>query len=195
MKFSKLSKEKRTQLVLVVVGTVAVLAGLGFGLVKFQFERLRRLADQKAAAEIQLKKMQDAVKRAEMVESVFTQAAQTLAAKESGMAAGDLYSWMYSNLRKFQKNYKVEMPQLSPISTPGEVSLLPKFPYKQATMSIGGTATYHDLGQFLADFENNFPLMRVANLTLELNHSPGPGDREKLSFKLDVITLVKSSQP
>jgi hypothetical protein len=195
MKLGKLSKEKRNQLILVVLGTAAVLGGLGFGLVKLQYDKLRDLDAKTAAAEIQLKKMEDAVKRVDLAEKVFAQASQSLTEKESGMPTGDLYSWMYTHLRQFQKNYKVEIPQVSPISTPVEVNLIPEFPYKQATMQIGGTACYHDLGQFLADFENAFPLVRVANLTIDLNRSPAAGDREKLAFKLDLITLVKSDKP
>lgn len=111
------------------------------------------------------------------------------------MAADDLYSWMYNSVRRFQKGYKIEIPQLSPISTPAPVNLLPDVPYQQATMQIGGSAYYHDLGQFVADFENAFPLMRVANLTIELAQTSVPADREKLAFKMDLITLVKTSQP
>ena len=113
------------------------------------------------------------------------------------MATEDLYSWMLNSVRRFQKGYKVEIPQLSPISTPVSVNLLPDVPYQQATMQIGGSAHYHDLGQFVADFENAFPLMRVANLTIELGQSQNstPADREKLAFKMDLITLVKSPQP
>jgi hypothetical protein len=194
MKLRKLSKEKRNQLILVLVGTVAVLGGLGFGLVKVQYEKLRSLEDQTAAAEVQLKKMEDAVKRAELVEKVYNLAAANLTEKESTMAAGDLYSWMYTNLRGFQKSYKVEIPQLSPISGTANVNLIPDFPYKQATMQVGGTACYHDLGQFIADFENTFPLIRVANLTIDLNRSPGAGSQEKLNFKMDLITLVNSAK-
>jgi hypothetical protein len=195
MKFSKLPKEKRNQLILVVIGTLAVLGALGFGLVKLQYDKLAGLAQQKTAAETKLKQMEEAVKRAEMVDAVYTQASKALAEKEAGMATGDLYSWMFTNLRQFQKGYKIEIPQLSPISTPTPVNLLPNFPYKQVTMQVGGTAHYHELGQFIADFENAFPLVRVVNLNLELNHSPAPGDREKLAFKMDIVALVKSAQP
>jgi hypothetical protein len=192
----KLSKEKRNQLVLVVIGTLAVLGGLGFGLIKLQYENLAAYAQRQEAAEGKLREMENAVKRKELVESVFAQASASLAEQEGTMASGDLYSWMYGTVRKFQKGYpKVEIPQLSPVSAPAPVNLLPNFPYKQATMQIGGTAYFHDLGQFVADFENQFPLIRVVNLTVELNNSPAPNEREKLAFKLDLLTLVKSAQP
>jgi len=195
MKFSKLPKEKRNHLVLVVIGTLAVLNALGFGLIKAQYDGLNEVAVRQKSAHAKLKEMEEAVKRKELVESVYNQASQLLNQKESAMAADDLYSWMYNSVRRFQKGYKVEIPQLSPISSPVTVNLLPEVPYKQATMQIGGTAYYHDLGQFIADFENEFPLMRVANLTVEFGQSQVPGDREKLGFKMDLITLVKSSQP
>jgi hypothetical protein len=193
MKFSKLPKEKRNHLVLVIIGTLAVLNALGFGLIKAQYDGLRQVDVKRESARAKLKEMEDAVKRKELVESVHNQASQLLNERESSMATDDLYSWMYNAVRRFQKGYKVEIPQLSPISAPVAVNLLPEMPYKQATMQIGGSAYYHDLGQFIADFENAFPLMRVANLTIEMGQTPA--DREKLAFKLDLITLVKSSQP
>lgn len=195
MKWSKLPKEKRNQLILVVVGTLAVLGALGFGLIKFQFDQLKGYAARQVAAEAQLKKMEDAIKRKELVETVLAEASAALAEKEAGMASGDLYSWMYGTVRRFQKNYKVEIPQLSPISAAAPVSLIPNSPYKQATMQVGGSAYYHELGQFIADFENAYPLIRVVNLSVELNHSPAPGEREKVAFKMDLVTLVKAAQP
>ena len=195
MKFSKLPKEKRNHLILVVIGTLAVLNALGFGLIKTQYEGLSQMDVKQESANAKLKEMEEAVKRKELVESVYNQASQLLKDKESAMATDDLYSWMYNSVRRFQKGYKVEIPQLSPISTPVPVNLLPDVPYKQATMQIGGSAYYHDLGQFVADFENAFPLMRVANLTVEFAQGTVPSDREKLAFKMDLITLVKSSQP
>ena len=191
MKFSKLSKEKRNHLILVVIGTLAVLSGLGFGLIKAQREALVQSEARQETARAKLREMQEAVKRAELVESVHNQVGQMLKEKEAAMAADDLYSWMYNAVRRFQKGYKVEIPQLSPISTPVAVNLLPDVPYKQATMQIGGTAHYHDLSQFITDFENTFPLMRVVNLSIEFTPSTVSTEREKLAFKMDLVTLVK----
>jgi len=195
MKFRKLPKEKRNQLILVVLATLGVLAALGYGLIKSQYDKLRSYAERQVAAEAQLQKMEAAVKRKDLVESVLNQASKSIAEKEAGMATGDLYAWMYGTVRKFQKGYNVDIPQLSPIGAPTEVNLLPNAPYKQATMQIGGSAYYHDLGQFIADFENAYPLIRVVNLTVELNRGAAAVEHEKLAFKMDLVTLVKSAQP
>ena len=52
------------------------------------------------------------------------------------------------------------------------------------------TGYYHDVGKFISDFENNFPHGRVVNLIVEPVSSADPGN-EKLSFRMDVIALVK----
>jgi hypothetical protein len=57
------------------------------------------------------------------------------------------------------------------------------------TLTVSGTAYYHDLGKFLADFENEFPHIRLVNLDIQL--SPAVGDTEKLVFKVDIVTLAK----
>jgi Tfp pilus assembly protein PilO len=71
------------------------------------------------------------------------------------------------------------------------VDLLPSFPFKQVKLTITGTAYYHDLGKFIAGFENSFPHIRMVNLQLQPDQDTG--NDEKLSFRIDVIALVKSS--
>ena len=70
------------------------------------------------------------------------------------------------------------------------MDLLPSFPYKQIQFTINGTAYYHDLGKFIADFENNFPHARMVNLVIE-PASGADSSNEKLSFRMDIIALVK----
>jgi Tfp pilus assembly protein PilO len=187
---SKLSKEKKQHLAFVVIATLAILASLGYFFIKGGYDKLSALEQKKIAAREKLEQMQNATKRSKDVEKIFTETRQSLTEKETGMASGDHYSWMFTTLRRFQKGYKVEIPQISPVVA-GDVNLLPKFPYKQATVSVGGTAHFHELGRFIADFENAFPYMRISNLTLDLNSSPTPGDYEKLAFKMEIVSLIR----
>ncbi len=194
MKSSKLPKEKRNQLILISLATVVVLAGLGFGLIKYQYESLTLLATKKTEAEQKIVQMQDQIKRADQIEAQLADARTTITNLEAGMApSSDSLSWLINTIRGFKGAYKVEIPQISPISHPSDVNLLAKFPYKQVTLTVSGTAHYHDLGKFLADFENEFPHIRLVNLDLQLNPSPAAGDAEKLVFKVDIVTLVKPS--
>ena len=58
-----------------------------------------------------------------------------------------------------------------------------------------GTAYFHDLGRFITDIENQFPLIRVQNLDVEpAQVLPGAAEtteKEKLSFRLELVALVK----
>jgi len=192
MNFNKLPKEKRNHLVLVAVVTLAVLALLGFGLIKSQYSNLTKLAEKKQTVEAKLHEVEKSVKNAEQLEARLAETRTALTALENGMASGDLYSWIINTVRTFRADYgKVEIPQFGPSAIAEEMNLFPKFPYKQATLTVAGKARYHDLGQFLADFENKFPHIRVLNLNLKLNPEAGVGEKEKLAFTMDIVTLVK----
>ena len=192
MKTSKLPREKRNQLILISLVTLVALTALGFGLIKHQYENLASLAATKTEAEQKFVQMQEQIKRADLVEAELAAARTSITNLEAGMApSGDSLSWIINTVRGFKGAYKVEIPQFSPISHPSDVNLLAKFPYKQVTLTVSGTAYYHDLGKFLADFENEFPHIRLVNLDIQLNPSPAAGDAEKLVFKVDIITLVK----
>jgi len=189
---NKLSKEKRNRLILVVLITAAVLSGLWFGLINFQEQNLRQLATRKDAARAQLDRQELRIKNADRLEAQVIEATKKLAELEEEMAPGDPLSWLVGKIQVFKLPYKgVEIPQ---ISAPGDTKdFLGKFPYKQAAFSVGGTAYFHDLGKFIADFENHFPYFRIVNLDL----TPAPGaaesDKEKLTFNFQIVTLVKPS--
>jgi cell division protein FtsB len=194
MKFKKLSKEKRQQLVLVAISTIAVLGLLGFCLIKMQYAKLDGLADSKVKAQAKLAKMRETVKNAGNLQTQLVTAKQTLADEERDMATGDLYSWVVNTMRRFKAAYKVEVPQYGQLGGVSDVTLLPNFPYRQTTLTVSGSAHFHDFGKFLADFENQFPHMRVTNLGLELNPAPLSGEAETLSFRMEVAILVKPAQ-
>jgi Tfp pilus assembly protein PilO len=191
MNFRKLPKEKRNHLVLVALAALIAVAGLYFGMIRRQNESLARLAQKKDAAAKKLQVVQDAVHRTDRTKADLDDARKTLAEAESDVASGDLYAWVINSLRGFKASYKVEIPQFSQLSPPADVNLLPNFPYKQITLTVAGTAHYHDLGHFLADLENQFPHVRLLNLSLDVNAPSVAVEPETLSFKVDIVTLAK----
>lgn len=193
MNFRKLPKEKRNRLVLVLLVALIVVTGLYFGLIRRQNENLARLAQEKSAAHTKLKTALDTLNREDRIRAELDEVRSTLAVKEGDVASGDLYAWVINSLRQFKAPYKVEIPQFSQLGEPSDVSMIPSFPYKQTTLTVAGTAHFHDLGRFIADFENQFPHVRLMNLCLDVNAPSLDAPPETLSFKMDIITLVKAN--
>jgi len=191
MNFKKLPKEKRNSLILVVILTVAVLNGLGFGLIKYQFNKLSEIREKRTKAEKKLVEMREAIKGAEHVEAQVAEQKKVLDDIEDDMASGDINAWVINTLRTFKAGYKVELPQFSPVGAVTDVPLIPNFPYKQATISVAGTAYFHEFGKFISDFENLHPHIRILNLSLDSPGSTSTEEQEKLNFKMEISTLVK----
>jgi Tfp pilus assembly protein PilO len=185
----RLSREKRNQFVIVILVTLAILALIGFGLIRPQYDSLSKIANARNAANKNLQSIKHAITNSEAIANEWNETAYALAQAEEDMASGDLYSWTYDTIRHFKQSYKVEIPEVGH-PTIGESDLLPSFPYKQIQFAINGTVYYHDLGKFIADFENSFPHSRVVRLVIE-PAATTDSNSEKLSFKMDIITLVK----
>src|SRR5919108_5277201 len=99
---NSLSKDKRNQLVVVALATGCLLAGLWFGLIRFQQQSLAHLAQTKLTAQQKLQQVKDTIENAELIESQLAEAGQRVAKIESSMASGDLYAWTINTLRQFK---------------------------------------------------------------------------------------------
>jgi hypothetical protein len=185
----RLSREKRNQLITVILVTLAILALIGFGLIRPQYDSLSKIAKDRKAAVNKLQSIKHAITNSEAIANEWNETTSALAHTEEDMASGDPYSWTYDTIRHFKQSYKVEIPEVGH-PTIGELDLLPSFPYKQIRFVINGTVYYHDLGKFIADFENSFPHSRMVRLVVEPAASTD-SNSEKLSFNMEIITLVK----
>jgi Tfp pilus assembly protein PilO len=183
-----LPKERRNPFFIVVLSTVMVLAVIYFCLIQSQNAMLAKLADNRKSAADKLQSMESTIKNADLTAQQLAETTASLTQAESDMASGDLYAWTYTTIRNFKQPYKIEIPEIGHPDV-GDVDMFPAFPYKQIRFSLTGTGYFHDLGKFLADFENAFPHARVENLIIE----PVPGAGEKLSFRFQIVELVKSN--
>src|ERR1700744_5239015 len=143
---NKLSKEKKNQLVLVGIVLVAIIAGLWFSLIRGELDDLRSLKAKKAADQDKLATIADTIKNREQAKKELAAVNSQLAYEERDMPYGDLYLSLLNTIPKFAPN-RSDAPE----------NLFARFPYRQVTVSISGSAHYHDLGKFVADFENTFP--------------------------------------
>jgi len=187
-----LPKEKRDRLILIGVGTVTILAAFYYGLINTQKKALVEIGRVTVEQQNKVNNAQRLVNGTTEAQKNEEILAGKLKAIEGTMASGDMYSWIILTVNKFRAGYKIDIPQFSR-EAPCDVGLLPKFPYKAAVFNVKGTACFHDLGKFIADFENNFPYLRVQNLELEpAGSSSATATREldKLAFRMEIVTLV-----
>jgi hypothetical protein len=185
----KVSPEKRNQFILVVLCTVAALVLMWLNLIRPRYTALAQIATEQKNAGDKLVTIQTAIKQADATAAELRQETQALSNAESDMASGDLYAWTYNIMRQFKAPYPVDIPDIGHPDV-GTTDLLPAFPFKQVKFTVTGTAYYHDLGKFIADFENKFPHMRVVNP--QMQPANASGSDEKVSFKMDIVALVKS---
>src|SRR6185312_11800189 len=135
----RLPKQKRDQLILVCIVTLAVLAALWFLVIRSQQESLQNLHSQRVSKEKNAADMRDKVKSADAVKAQLNQVDAKLAEKEQDMVSGDYYASLVNTVSKFKLRYKLEIPQFSPAASVTDCDLLPKFPYKQVRIAISGT--------------------------------------------------------
>jgi Tfp pilus assembly protein PilO len=194
-----LPKDKRDRIILTVVIGVAVIVGLWFGVIKTQQAGLKDHADKVEKAQKKVTDGKRRVERAAQTEADLEQATRKLAVIEDAMAPSDKYAWLIQTVNEFRAPYRIDKLNYSREQL-GDVKLLPGFPYKAATFKVQGLAHYHELGKFIADFENAFPFVSLQNLQidrqpLEPANVTNPEGLEKLAFKVDIVTLVKPTTP
>ncbi|MEO5803883.1 MAG: hypothetical protein ABIR24_10160 [Verrucomicrobiota bacterium] len=186
----KLSKQKQYNLVKLGFATAAVLLLIWFFLVRPGQSRLIQRVKagneltQKVAAKKQL------IQRASNVDAQLAKNSQKLLAIEEQMVKGDIYLWIEKTLRDFEIPGQIEFSKYDPPQII-ESQVPPKLPYKTASFVVTGAATFHDLGTFLANFENSYRHIRIHRLEME-PAALGTGTDEKLSFLLEMQVLVKA---
>lgn len=188
-----LTKEKKQQIGLVAVIGLAVLVAVWFLAVKPLQGRIGSLQSKMTETE---KRQQDArrlVSQSEQRQRELEDIQARLAEIEGKMVSGDTNVWIRTLLIGFKAggNYAgVDIPNYSNAEE-FKVGILPDFPYKSCIYRISGLAYYHDLGRFLADFENAYPHIRVLNVELIPVDSIQSASPEKLNFTIELVVLIK----
>lgn len=191
---------------LVAIGTGAVLAALYLLVVSGQRAALADYATKIDSEKQKLEKAERWLRMASSIETRLGAIQKDLDGKQEHMAPVDKFKWFYNTLESALARHKVRLVDITRDPELGEVGVLPRFPYRAATFGVKLLASFHEYGAFLAEFENQFPYMRVQNLQIEpeggsesalqeaapLPLRP-PGSRETLAITMRVVTLVKPS--
>jgi Tfp pilus assembly protein PilO len=193
---SNIPKEKRDKILAVAMCVVMVVGAIWFFVIRAQTRTLEEVRKQKQADEQRVAQGQTTLKATESVDQAYKAVQSKLKTCENEMASpADMFSWLTQTLNTFRLGHDIEIPQFSR-ETPAEVGIFAKFPYAVASFTVRGSGSYHDFGKFLAAFENAFPYIRVQDIDLTPSGDVGStGKSEKLTFKMDLLTLVRPTSP
>ena len=186
----RLPPAKRNQLILVIFVTVALISMVYLFLISPQNDKIHKLGAETSGKRAELQRIKDTIKQKDATGNALDEISRQLNHAEEDVATGDISAWTYDTLRRFKSSYHVDIPGIGQ-GVLSDVDLLAGFPYRQVKLSLNGTAYYHDLGKFVSDFENNFPHMRLLNLSIEPANNAAGEATERLNFHMDVVTLVK----
>jgi hypothetical protein len=191
----KLPKEKRDKVIMVWMLVVMAITAWYFVVLKWQLDVKASANNGLEKRRMQHEDMSSMLKMKDKITLEADEKGAALAALEAKMVNGDVFSWVNTAVREFKQGREVDIPQISQPNV-ADNQLLPKFPYRQATVTVAGTGFYHDIGMFIADFENQFKFARIINLDIEpiSGVSNSPQEAGKLNFKMDIIFLVKPNQ-
>src|ERR1700747_3379504 len=112
---SRLPKEQRDKLILTIIGTVFIAAGLYFGVINFQLDHLKTLKGKKEQDANKARDVEDSIRNAKTIQANLDQKTIELSTAESDMASGDAYLWMVNLIRQFKLGYNVDISQFSAI--------------------------------------------------------------------------------
>ena len=186
----RLPPAKRNMLIVVIIATAGLIGLIYIFLILPQNANNRKLASDTKAAKAKWEQYKTVIKQSSNTAKMVEEVTAELKLTEKDVASGDIYSWTYDTLRRFKADYRLEIPTIGQPAVE-EVDLLPGVPYKQARIILNGSGYFHDIGKFLADFENTFPHMRIVNLKIDPYTGAAGAGSEKLSFRTEVVVLVK----
>ena len=187
---NKLSKEKQTQLAIVIIVTIAALASIWFLVITTEQKNLRAAEAKATEAKDKIDRAEKLLAKKKEIDEERKRNLDELASIEDSMAPGDPYGWFIPLMTKFSEPYKnlslvkVDRERVAP------VDMLPKYPYQSASFRVMVTAFYVDFGRFLADFENKYPYFQIRGMEMLPTASPTE-DHEKLDIRFEIVTLLK----
>ncbi|HIL68728.1 MAG TPA: hypothetical protein EYG38_02610 [Verrucomicrobia bacterium] len=103
------------------------------------------------------------------------------------LPSDDPYRWILFVLQQnYQETYNVEFIDFDP-PEPVAHPDLPGERYQMFSSKVRGSAWYHDFGNFLSAFENDYPYLKIFRLTIEpASVSMETQDPEKLAFEFEI---------
>jgi Tfp pilus assembly protein PilO len=197
---NKLSKDKRDKLILTCIGIVAVLGVLYTFVLSSQQDAASSYRMRSVSLRDKFYKNKKLVDRGPSIQDQLNEKKAILEEREKFMVpSGNNYNWMFKLVDAMRRKQGLGTQFFVDLTQPeiSEVGLLPRFPYKAAVFGVKLSGQYHEIGKFIADFENTYPYMRVTSLRMQPEASMRAGAQlnggaaQKLIADIKIMVLFK----
>src|SRR2546423_2693989 len=173
---NKLSKDKRDKLILICIGVVGIIAVLYFFVLTDMKDEQATLGTKLTSLRDKIEKSQRILKRQAELQGRLEELRKELDKRQEQMPRPTQdHVWFIKLIEDRRAKFKLD---IGDIRNPEawDPGVLPKFPFKGVSFNVTLIGHYTDFGQFLADFENSFPYLRVQlmNVTPDVQQAP-PG--------------------
>jgi len=197
---NKISKDKRDKLILICIAAAAIIAILYFFVLVDMQDEQATLGTRLISMRDKVDKSQRLLKRQAELNGHLEELRKELNERQVVMPRpGEDHVWFMKIMEDRRSKFNLD---IGDIRNPEawDPGVLPKFPFKAVSFNVTLIGGYTDFGRFLADFENNFPYMRVQlmNVTPDIAQTAvgatqgATDDRGRLCFNFRVISLIKT---
>lgn len=196
---NKLSKDKRDKLILTLIGTVGIVAVLYFFVLSDMKDEHNTLGTKIFSTKDRIDKAERVIKRQQTFNQEMAALKGALDVRQAQMPKpGEDHVWFLRIVEDRRTKYDLDINEIRN-PEPWDPGVLPNFPFKGVAFNVTLVGGYTDFGRFLADFENEFPFMRVQLMSITPEVAAGaPGspsataDTGKLRFNFRVVSLIKT---
>jgi Tfp pilus assembly protein PilO len=158
-----LPKEKKQQMALIGIVTLAAVIGLVQFYVLNQWNRRAAARDRVAQLTDQIAEAEKKARQAAANEEFREQVRAFVAAQQTGMIRGDPFAWVVREITLLAEAHPIQVVGLRP-GAKGEPADRPKYPTYLTRLEI--TGDYDQLGAFVRDLENRFPTAEIRSLAV-----------------------------
>lgn len=193
-------RDKQTQILAVAAGTLVVAGLLWFFFVSASSERLSRAEESFLDIDDRIRKAELRIRRGRIVEQEFAALKERIAQAERHMIPVEQLNgnkWMLDLISQFiqSRKHTVQPTRLSNDPLIGkQFVFIPKFDYSGAAYDLELQAYFHDFGRFLADFENEFPYIRIQELEMAPLATPSASTKPTGDLPEELANSVEREQ-
>lgn len=186
-----LTKEKKDKIILLAIGTLAIIAAIYLSLISPKQTQLNRLYKQLEQERAKCKQAKDLLAKSEYFKNKLEEKAQQLEQIEESFATGDILIWGHKTLNIFRSRHEnVTIGNIDPTIKVEDPVGFPFLGYKTVTFTTEVKSRYHDFGEFIADFENSCPYFRVKNLDIKPSEDI-TDEKGQLVIRMEIVALAK----